>query len=129
MLGVILIRQKLVRKISSLRRFPSSSYLILYPIKFNCESMIDAPKTLLNDVRSTFVGSLDSRMNSSISLTITKHVTIPAAERSAIVDILSSSILKRVAIMSITTRFRMLASDINTITSSSASSGSCIATM
>jgi hypothetical protein len=31
--------------------------------------------------------------------------------------------------MSITTRFRMLASDINTITSSSASSGSCIATM
>ena len=99
------------------------SQKLSHPIQFNCESVADAPKTLLNNVRSTFLSLLDSRMNNSISF-ITKHVTIPAVERSAIVDILSSSIMKRVAITSITTRFRTLASDIDTITSSSANLGS-----
>ena len=99
------------------------SQKLSHPIQFNCESLVDAPKTLLNNISSTFLSLLDSRMNNSISV-ITRHVTIPAAERSAIVDILSSSILKRVAITSNCTRFRTLSSGIGTITSSSANLGS-----
>lgn len=101
------------------------SHKLSHPIEFNCESLVDAPKTLLNNISSTFLSLLDSRMNNSISV-ITKHVTIPAAERSAIVDILSSSILKRVAITSNSTRFRILAPGIDTLTSSSANLGSFI---
>jgi hypothetical protein len=92
------------------------SHKLSNPVHFDHESVVDAPKTLLNNISLTFVNLLDSRMNNSI-LAITKHASMPNAERNAIVDILTSSSLKRVTVTSVMTRFRVHPSRVDPTTS------------
>lgn len=92
------------------------SHKLSNPVHFDHETVVDAPKTLLNNIRLTFVNLLDSRMNNSI-LAITNHASMPNAERNVIVDILTSSSLKRVTVTSTMTHFRVHPSSVNRTTS------------
>lgn len=77
------------------------------PIEYDSESIVDAPATLLHNLSTTFVNLLESRMHNSI-LAITERVTLPDAERNAIIHTLTYPSFKRVAITSTATRFRVL---------------------
>jgi hypothetical protein len=84
------------------------------PVEYDSETIVDAPATLLHNISTTFVNLLDSRIHNSI-LAITERVTLPDAERNAIVHTLTYPSFKRVAITAAATRFKMLHSTADNI--------------